>query len=834
MHAVFRRSLTGGTLVVVAIALSVIVLVQPALWARSLGTVIALAAVAGMTELLGRRGHPVAASWWMLLGIILIIATNALHAGGITSPGVRSLLVCVLIAGVLIGERAAIGVAVISSAIGLALALMERGGVLPASSVVYDPLAQWVLLSLYLGVTVVLVRFFARSAEASFHREAEAVFGARQASEQLDAVMTASGIGVWSYHAGPDLYVGDARVHEIMGSAGDPAVPIPAAAWRAQVVPDDLPALVAMLTRLSRQGGSETQSLRILTPSGDARHLDITCTGTRTTSGGGYEVTGLVHDRTAEHRAEAARAEATTALGERVMELTLLHAASRLLRSGRPLDDALLADLVALIPPAFQYPERTVAHIRCGDLAASTPRWGDTRARLEQRLACGTPSGEIVIGLVDEDAELSDTFLPEERELVASLAEMLESFIAREHAEQLHASLEDQLRQSQKMEALGTLAGGIAHDFNNILTAIGANITLARSEAAPDDPIRDPLDQIDRAATRATELVRRILLFSRRQESEMRLTHLGPIVQEVAELLQASTPAHIQVLVRQAADLPPLRADESQLHQALVNLGTNAVHAMGEREGRVAFEVDHRTIRDDPDGPTALAPGSYLSLVVRDSGVGIDPVIRDRLFDPFFTTKGSAGTGLGLAVVHGVVQAHGGQISVDSVVGEGTAFTLLLPAEATTPPVAPMGEQVLERGRGERVLFVDDEEAIVYVMVKMLRGIGFACEGFTSPLEALQAFRTTPHAFDAVVTDFSMPMMTGTLLARELQRIRPGIPVVVLSGFTADEIATGSGTGVDTVIPKPVSIVELSHALATMLDRPVVTDAASPPGSAPR
>ncbi|HQW67989.1 MAG TPA: response regulator, partial [Gemmatimonadales bacterium] len=129
----------------------------------------------------------------------------------------------------------------------------------------------------------------------------------------------------------------------------------------------------------------------------------------------------------------------------------------------------------------------------------------------------------------------------------------------------------------------------------------------------------------------------------------------------------------------------------------------------------------------------------------------------------------------------------------------------------------------------ERVLFVDDEEAIVDVMVKMLRGIGFACEGFTSPLEALQAFRTTPHAFDAVVTDFSMPMMTGTLLARELQRIRPGIPVVVLSGFTADEIATGSGTGVDYVIPKPVSIVELSHALATMLGRPVVTSVASPP-----
>ncbi len=264
-------------------------------------------------------------------------------------------------------------------------------------------------------------------------------------------------------------------------------------------------------------------------------------------------------------------------------------------------------------------------------------------------------------------------------------------------------------------------------------------------------------------------------------------------------------------------------ADEGQLHQVLVNLGTNAIYAMGARQGTLAFELD--TIA--PEESSGLPPS--LRLVVRDTGAGIEPGIRDRLFDPFFTTKGSAGTGLGLAVVHGVVQSHGGQISVASTVGVGTTFTIELPSHLSAAPVLAQGERTVARGHGERIMYVDDEEAIVFVIVKMLRRIGYECEGYTSPLDALQAFRTTPYAFDAVVTDFSMPMMAGTLLARELERIRPSIPVIVSSGYTTEEIETGTGTGVGAVLPKPVSIVELSHCLATVLGRPEVTSVASPP-----
>ncbi len=525
LHAAFRRSLTGGTLAVVTIALSAIVLVQPALLGRAIWTASALAAVALVTEVLGRRGHARAASWWLILGVISIIATNALRAGGINSPGVRSLLVCVLIAGVLIGERAASGVAVLSSLLGLALALLEHNGLLPPQTVVYQPLSQWVLLSLYLGITVVLMRFFAQSAHESLRHEAAAKTGQERAKGQLRAVLKASAIGVWSYHPASDTYLGDARVHEILGSTGDAAVPVPAALWRAQVEPDDLPALVAMLNRLSHHGGSEMQSLRVRSATGELRHLDITCFAELSGAEAVAEVTGLVHDRTAKRMAEAARAEVTAALGERVKELTLLHAASRLLRSGRPLDAALPAELVAMIPPAFLHPERTVARIACGDLAVQTPNWREPSQRIEQRLGSSAATGAITVGLVGDDSA-AGIFLPEERELLASLAEMVDAFIERDQAEQLRTSLEEQLRQSQKMEALGTLAGGIAHDFNNILTAVNGNIALARAEADPGSPLHQPLAEIDRAAGRATELVRRILLFSRRQDAEMRPTHL--------------------------------------------------------------------------------------------------------------------------------------------------------------------------------------------------------------------------------------------------------------------------------------------------------------------
>lgn len=822
LHAAFLRRLTGGTVLIGVLALSTIALVQPALLSRALWAIVALLAIAGMTELLARTGHPRGASWCFILGIVGLISANAWRGGGVTSPGMRSLLVCVLMAGVLLGERAAIGIGVLASLIGMTFALLDLDGILPAHTIVYDPLAQWVLLTLYLGITVVLMRFFATSAHESLRHEAAAVTGEERAKEQLRAVLKASAIGVWSYHPASDSYLGDARVHEIFGSSADPAVPVPASLWRAQVEPGDLPALVAMLTRLSHHGGSETLGLCVHSTTGELHHVDITCFAELTATDAGADVTGLVHDRTAERLAEAARAEATAALGERVKELTLLHGASRLLRSERPLDTALLADLAAMIPPAFLHPDRTVARIRCGDLVASTPTWQEPSAILEQRLGFAESSGAIVVGLVG-NGETANAFLPEERELLVSLAEKLEAFVEREQAERLRTSLEEQLRQSQKMKALGTLAGGIAHDFNNILTAVNGNIALARSEAGPDSPLEAPLAEIDRAAARAAELVRRILLFSRRQDAEMRPVQIAPIVGEVVRLLRAAAPANIEIDVRLAPNLPPLLGDEGQLHQALVNLGTNAIYAMGARQGTLTFELDTVT----PEAADGLAP--TIRLAVRDTGAGIEPGIRDRLFDPFFTTKGSAGTGLGLAVVHGVVQSHGGQITVDSTVGVGTTFTIELPGQLSGEPLPVPGERTVARGHGERIMYVDDEEAIVFVMMKMLRSIGYECEGYTSPLEALQAFRTTPHAFDAVVTDFSMPMMTGTLLARELERIRPSIPVVVSSGYTTEEIETGTGTGVGAVLPKPVSIVELSHCLANLLGRPELTTAASPP-----
>ena len=382
---------------------------------------------------------------------------------------------------------------------------------------------------------------------------------------------------------------------------------------------------------------------------------------------------------------------------------------------------------------------------------------------------------------------------------------------------------EAQIR-SQKMEALGTLAGGIAHDFNNLLLAIRGNTRLALAEAADlprDHALSLSLAEIERATARAVDLVRRILAFSRQGEPTREVTPLQPILDEALKLLRSTLPAMIRIRSRFEADVPLVSVDVTQMHQIMLNLITNAAHAIDKDDGLIEVTLDSVVVgADAPCVESAeLREGRYARIVVSDNGCGMDRATLERIFDPFFTTKPlGQGTGLGLSVVHGIMRSHDGVISVHSQQGKGTCFNLYVPAtdghaaqESRPVRDAPMGN-------GQRVLYVDDEDSLVVLATRMLDQLGYQVTGFIDPQEALRAFAAAPHEFDVIVTDLSMPGMSGFALARDIQTLRPDVPIVLTSGYVRPEDREAARQhGIRDVILKPDTIDELGHTLDRVL-----------------
>ena len=386
--------------------------------------------------------------------------------------------------------------------------------------------------------------------------------------------------------------------------------------------------------------------------------------------------------------------------------------------------------------------------------------------------------------------------------------------------------MEEQLLQSQKMESLGTLAGGIAHDFNNILLAIGGNAHLAMEELPPDHPVQISLREIAKAGARATNLVRQILSFSRRQAPDRKPVKVQPVVEEALALLRATLPARIEIRSNFFPGLPSISADSTQLHQIIMNLATNAVRAMGEQPGLLEITMKPVTVTADfAAANVKLKTGEYVRLSISDTGCGMDATTLERIFDPFFTTQAPGqGTGLGLSMVHGIMKDHEGAISVYSEPGKGTIFHLYLPAihegrEVAKPPVAA------PRGRGQSLLYVDDEEALVMLATRSLGRLGYQVTGETDPLRALQLFRKNPAQFDAVVTDLSMPGMSGSELSRQIMAVRPDMPVVMMSCYLRPEDEEEARRlGVRDLILKPDTIEDLAQSL----DRLFITIPAGP------
>jgi signal transduction histidine kinase/CheY-like chemotaxis protein len=433
---------------------------------------------------------------------------------------------------------------------------------------------------------------------------------------------------------------------------------------------------------------------------------------------------------------------------------------------------------------------------------------GRPRTREAELVAAGEP--------VFAELTLIPFFSPDGQ--TRHLLAVVRDITARRRAEAARREFEARLAQSRKMEALGQLAGGVAHDFNNILAGILGFADMIRRTSG-EKTVAAFGQEIVQGAKRARDLVKQILMFSRRQPGERRPVRLPDVVTEAIQLVRTSAPPAVQVTAHLDQDVPYILGDATQLHQVVMNLCTNAVQAMGDAGGELLVTVG--TVDADSEFARRHSPlreGECVRLAVTDTGPGMPQSVLDRLFEPFFTTKApGVGTGLGLSVVHGVVQNHDGAIVVESRPGNGTTFEVYFPAVGAPSWAGevPVSEKPSAPPVGVRILFVDDEASIARLAQVMLKTMGHTATTFGRPADGLAALKADPAAFDLVITDLTMPGMTGVDLARGIREIRPDIPIVLSSGY-ADEVPeeTLKAIGVVEVLPKPFQMQALAKAVA--------------------
>lgn len=379
--------------------------------------------------------------------------------------------------------------------------------------------------------------------------------------------------------------------------------------------------------------------------------------------------------------------------------------------------------------------------------------------------------------------------------------------------------LQERIRQWQKMEALGTLAGGIAHDFNNVLLPIIINTELILSEEKEGSPTANRLSQILDAARRGKDMVRQIIAFSQQREQDRKPVEIVPIIKETLKLLRISIPKNIDIVEKIHVESAVAVADPTQIQQVLMNLGHNAAHAMREKGGTLEVNLSETSVSAKKNAHILdVKPGAFIRLSVSDSGQGIPPEIMSRIFEPFFTTKKRGeGTGMGLAVVHGIVKSHGGAIAVSSDVGKGAEFTVFLPCISGQAVKTAEGREPYPKGT-ESILFVDDEDMQVRAMTKLLEHLGYQVVGLTDAAEALEIFQRGPDAFDLAIMDQAMPRLTGSDLARELLRIKPGLPIILCTGYseTLNE-DQALAMGIRAFIMKPFSVKEIAENIRRLL-----------------
>lgn len=819
-RARISHTIIWGTLQVATLFVFVLLVSQPQIWQRIL-IVFFMIIFLGLAALkVNQLGWTMLANWLFIGGLILRVTFNAWPAGGIRSPGMALFLVFPLMAGLLLGEKGGLLTAGICASIATALAAAELTGVLPPQSVRYNPATLLALNLVYIGVMVVLVRLTTRSLRSSLQHAQGQIAERHQAERRLELALDAAAIGVWEQDLAAGTVQADERTFRMLQLPATPDHTVTSETWNEAVEPEDRPQVAQAVQSLATGAQKQVRILyRAVRGDGERRAIEAAAAAIPDERGSSVRIVGMIRDVTERKKTEEQREHLVSDLRKRIKELQLLHTTARLLNIDRPFNRSVLEELVALIPMAWLHVESCVARIVYGDMEVSTPGWRETP--WIQSASFRTGDGRVVVEvayLKEHPDEGHGPFLSEEGTLLQSITELLAAYLEHDLVERSRGTLENQLRHLQKMEALGTLAGGIAHDFNNLLMAIGGNLELALADVNEEEK-RTHLGEIRKAHLRAVDLVKQILVFSRRRQATQRkVISLASIVSEASQLLRASLPSMIEIRVTTAPGVHSVSADASQIHQVVMNLGTNAGHAMAAKGGTLSLDVDGVILDGATDSRlAALKPGPYARLTVRDTGTGMSRELLDRLFEPFFTTKGRGGTGLGLSVVHGIIRDHEGAITVDSEVGHGTSFAVYLPSADAADQTGPAEADATLRGAGELILYVDDDEAIVFMMERMLRWLGYECLGFTDADAALQAFRSNPESFAAVVTDLSMPRMTGPELARVLRAIRPTLPIAISSGYGSEEVTPEACGGPVLRIHKPASPAEISQVLHTLV-----------------
>ena len=418
-----------------------------------------------------------------------------------------------------------------------------------------------------------------------------------------------------------------------------------------------------------------------------------------------------------------------------------------------------------------------------------------------------TRSGDIRDVIVSAAIALGRDKTP--REMVVNITDITE-----------RKQFETQLQQSQKMEAIGTLAGGIAHDFNNLLSPLIGYSEMLMDDLPAGSAMREKAAEILNAGRRSKDLVNQILSFSRRSDAKPDTTKLQPFIAETLKLIRASIPSNIRIRRQIDADCGPVMANPTQIHQVVMNLAVNAYHAMDGAGGELCVTLEQVFLRKDEVRSEGLSPGKYAHLVVADTGIGIEKQNMAKIFDPYFTTKGpSNGTGLGLSVVQGIINSIGGRIRVLSEKNRGSEFHVYWPLARQEKQMAWGHTQKPVPVGTEKILLVDDEPSVMKMVHQMLERLGYQVDAYASGVEALAAFKKDPEYFDLVISDMTMPEMSGDLLAREVMAIRPAIPVLVSTGYsntlTAEMVMA---VGIKGVVRKPASKSELAVAVRKALE----------------
>ena len=632
----------------------------------------------------------------------------------------------------------------------------------------------------------------------------------RESRHVLEQAQSIGHIGSWVSEPGPPArLVWSAETARIFGLApggfdGRPE------SFSALVHPEDRETVALAAQAVLDGGPAYDREHRIVRPDGQVRWVHEHADLERDPAGRPVRLVGVVQDITDRRQAQAElqrREEHFRSLIENASDLITVLDRAGVIRFQSPSSERVLgyrpAELTGRIALEFIHPD-DAARVTAALQRAHNPGGDEVAVDFRFRHQAG---GWRLIQSVG-------------RLISGETAEPLVVVNSRDITDRKH--LEEQLRQAQKMEAIGQLAGGIAHDFNNILGSILGNTELIRLLPPGSPAAGECLDDILAGSRRAADLVGQILAFSRRQESTRQPLELPPLVREVLKLLRATVPAHVEFRA-QLASVPPVLADPSEIHQVAMNLCTNAWHALQGRAGIITVglaevEPDEDFIRRHP----VLRPGRYVCLTVADDGCGMDEATLGRIFEPFFTTKPvGTGTGLGLSVVHGIVKHHDGGIVVESRPGEGTTFQLYFPVlatEAAAEAAAAPAPQPVPRGAGEHILFVDDEEPLARMGQAMLERLGYRVTRFTSPDGALAAFRAEPDGFGLIVVDHNMPELNGTEFGAQVLATRPGQRIILTTGYSATLTPEAArDLGFRELMPKPYDLRRLGETVHRVL-----------------